>query len=403
VIFVGVDWSETHHDVCAMDQEGRVVGRERVPEGLEGVARLHALLAEHVDEPEEVIIGIETDRGLLVRALVAAGYHVVAVNPMAAQRYRDRHVVSGAKSDPGDAKVLADLVRTDRANHREVAGDSELVEGLKALARSHQSMIWARQRQTNYLRSILREFYPGALTAFGGELAGPDALAVLAQAPTPAAGRGLSGSRIAGALRRGGRQRGLQERAAAIRAVLREPQLEAPPTVSEAYGTIVAATVGVITELSRRIADLEQALASRFEEHPDAGILRSLPGLGIVLGARVLGEFGDDRTRYAHARSRKNYAGTAPITKASGRSRVVLARKARNRRLADAMHMWAFCSLSSSPGARRHYDALRARGNSNRQALRAVANRWVGILHGCLTARAPYCEEVAWGPAAVGT
>ena len=188
MIFVGIDWSETHHDVCVMDADGKVLAKGRVPEGVEGVARLHELVSTHAQDPSDVAVGIELDRGLLVGALVASGYGVHAINPLSVDRYRDRHRTSGAKSDPGDAKVLADLVRTDRHLHREVAGDSELAEAVKVLARAHQGLIWSRQRQLNQLRNALREFYPAALEAFGTDLASADALAVLEVAPNT--GRG---------------------------------------------------------------------------------------------------------------------------------------------------------------------------------------------------------------------
>jgi transposase len=396
VVFVGVDWAEAHHDVCVVDGRGRVLGRRRVADGVAGVAELHALVAEHADEPGEVTVGIETDRGLLVGALVAAGYRVIAVNPLAVDRYRDRHAVSGAKSDAGDARVLADLVRTDAHRHRQVAGDSDLAEAVKVLARAHQTAIWSRQRQVNQLRSALREYYPGALAAFGTDLAGADALAVLSLAPTPQLGRRLSRSKIAAALRRAGRQRNVEVRAEAIQTALRADQLSAPPLVTDAYGAVARAAVAVIAALNEQVGLLEQELGASFDQHPDAAILRSLPGLGTVLAARVLAEFGDDPTRYADANARRNYAGTSPITRASGRSLIVLARHARNKRLADACDGWAFCSLSTSPGARRYYDTLRGRGKTHRQALRQLANRWVGILHGCLTHRTTYHEHLAW-------
>jgi hypothetical protein len=401
MIFVGVDWAEAHHDVCVLDEHGTVLGRRRVNDGVAGVADLHGLVAEHADEPNEVAVGIELDRGLLVGALVAAGYEVYAVNPLASARYRERHGVSGAKSDSGDAKVLADLVRTDRHNHRRIAGDSELVEAVKVLARAHQSATWSRQRQLNSLRSALREYYPAALVAFGTDLASGDAVSVLAMAPTPELGRQLSQSKIASALRRGGRQRNIDARADEIQAALRSEQLAAPGRLSDAYGAVARSAVAVIVSLTREIAALEEALGEGFDEHPDAKIVRSLPGLGTVLGARVLGEFGDDRTRFATAKCPKNFAGSAPITKASGRSLVVLARHARPRRLADALDQWAFCSLTQSPGARRYYDQLRARNKTHRQALRQVANRWVGILHTCLEREELYDEHLAWGHLAV--
>jgi hypothetical protein len=291
--------------------------------------------------------------------------------------------------------VLAGLARTDGHLHRPVAGDSDLVEAVKVLARAHQSLIWTRQRQVNQLRSALREYYPAALDAFP-ELAHSDALAVLAVAPTPVLGRQLSRSKIAAALRRGGRQRRIDERAVEIQTALRAEQLAAPDLVAAAMGSSVAALVAVAGELSAQIARLETDLADRFDSHPDAKIIRSLPGLGMTLGARVLAEFGDDPNRYADAKSRKNYAGTSPITRASGTRHVVLARYARNKRLADACYLWAFAALTASPGARAFYDARRAAGDTHHRALRALANRLVGILHGCLRHGTLYDEHTAW-------
>lgn len=395
-VFVGHDWAEAHHDVHVEDADGQRLAVARLPEGIEGVRRFHELVAVHADEPSEVTVATETDRGLFVGSLVAAGYRVLAVNPLSTSRYRERHSTSGAKSDPGDAKVLAELARLDGHNHRPVAGDSDLADAVKVLARAHHSMIWSRQRQQNQLRSTLREFFPAALQAFN-DLASGDALAVLAIASTPAQGRALSRSKIAAALRRGGRQRRVEERAIEIQTALRSEQLEAPPIVADAMGASVAALVAVIAELVAQTAVLERELNDRFEQHPDAKIIRSLPGLGMVLGARALGEFGDDPNRYLDAKCRKNYASTSPITRASGKQRVVLARYARNRHLADTCHMWAFAAITASPGARAFYDERRANGDTHNRALRALANRLVGLLHGCLRHGTVYDEHTAWG------
>jgi len=396
MVFVGHDWAEAHHDVCVEDESGRKVAGGRLPEGVEGVRRFHELVAPFIEEPSDVVVATETDRGLFVGSLVAAGYTVLAVNPLSTSRYRERHSTSGAKSDPGDARVLADLARTDRHHHRPVAGDSDLAEAVKVLARAHQGLVWSRQRQLNQLRSTLREFYPAALAAFD-ELGSADALAVLAIAPTPTLGRRLSQSKIASALRRAGRQRRVEERSVEIQQTLRAPQLEASTVIADAMGASAKALVAVIVEVTTQISHLEAEMADRFDQHPDAKIIRSLPGLGMILGARVLGEFGDDPNRYADAKSRKNYAGTSPITKASGTHRVVLARYARNRHLADACYLWAFSALTKSPGARAFYDDRRAAKDTHHQALRALGNRLVGILHGCLRHHTPYDEHIAWG------
>jgi transposase len=225
--------------------------------------------------------------------------------------------------------------------------------------------VWERQRYVNRLRSDLREFYPAALEAFGTDLASSDAVALLSIAPTPELGRRLSRSKIGAALRRAGRQRKVGPRAEQIQAALRSDQLRTSASLEETYGVVTSSLVGLIAGLNTQIAGLERDLHEAFEQHPDAEIILSLPGLGSTLGARVLGEFGDDPARYVDARARRNYAGTSPITKASGTRRVVLARFARNTRLYDSCHRWAFSSLSSSPGARRYYDAQRARGKTH--------------------------------------
>jgi hypothetical protein len=399
MLLLGDDWAEAHHDIELEDDQGRVLVRRRLPEGVEGLATLHALVGDHLEEgaePEQVLVGIETDRGPWVQALIAAGYTVYPINPLQAARYRERHGVSGAKSDPGDAHVLAEIVRLDRAHHRPMAGDTVLAEHVKVAARAHQSMIWMRQRSANTLRSLLRECYPAALAAFGDDLAGRDALAVLGAAPDPDTGRRLSVSRVAGLLRKAGRQRNLDKRAVEIVTALRSEQLPVRAELAGVNAASVSALVAVIDTMVAQTGVLEEQVRLGFGQHPDAEIYLSQPGLGTILGARVLAEMGDDPDRYADARARKNYAGMAPITRASGTKRVVLARYARNRRLADALYQQAFAALTASPGARAYYDRHRARGATHHQALRALANRLVGILHGCLRHHTRYDETTAW-------
>lgn len=395
MIFLGDDWAEAHHDIYICNEAGERLAARRLPEGMAGVTALHELVSAQGASPSEVVVGIETDRGLWVQSMIEAGYQVYAINPRAASRYRDRHSLSGAKSDPGDAKMLAELVRTDRHNHRQVAGDTDLAEGVKILARAHQNLIWERTRHTNRLRSSLREYYPAALATFD-DLADRDTLAVLDRAPTPAEGRALTPGRVRTALRAGGRTRNIDTRAAAIVEGLRAETLEAPDVVVTAFAATTRSQVAILRALNEQIAALETELATHFEQHPDADIYLSLPGFGVILSARVLAEFGDDPNRYANAKSRKNYAGTSPITRASGTRHVALARFVRPSRLADALDQWAFCSLRTSDGCRAFYDHRRTRGDTHHQALRALANRLVGILHGCLTHHTTYNETTAW-------
>jgi transposase len=396
-LFVGDDWAEDHHDVELMDQAGRVLAKRRLPEGVAGMARLHELIGQQLgedDQDAEVVIGIETDRGPWVAALAAAGYTVYAVNPLQASRYRERHGVSGAKSDGADAHMLTDMVRTDSHQLRAVAGDSADAEGIKVLARTHKTLIWERTRHVQRLRHQLREYFPAALEAFEDLDAG-DTLELLGKAPDPARAARLTRAQISAALKRG-RRRNIPDKATAIMAALRGPQLGQPPAVTAAYAATVRSLIAVITTLNEQVKALQGPVEENFGQHPDAEIYRSQPGMGSILGARVLAEFGDDPHRYADGKARKNYAATSPITRASGKKKIVAARFIHNNRLVDALNAQAFASLNASPGARAFYDELRARGIEHNDALRRLANRLVGILHGCLKTRTVYDEATAW-------
>jgi transposase len=217
VLFVGDDWAEDHHDVELMDETGRTLARARLPEGAAGMARLHAMIGEQLGEDAEdaeVAVGIETDRGLWVVALVAAGYVVFGVNPLQAARYRERRGVSGAKSDTGDAHILADMVRTDFHQLRPVAGDSPGAQAVKVVARAHKTLIWERTRHVQRLRHQLRDFFPAALAAFE-DLDAADALELLARAPDPASAAKLTTAQVSAALKRA-RRRDISERTAVI-------------------------------------------------------------------------------------------------------------------------------------------------------------------------------------------
>jgi hypothetical protein len=361
------------------------------------MARLHELAGRYLGEDAEsaqVVIGIETDRGPWVAALAAAGYTVFPVNPLQASRDRERHGVSGAKSDGADAHMLADMVRTDSHQLRPAAGDSPQAGAIKVVARAHKTLIWDRTRHVQRLRHQLREYFPAALAAFE-DLAAPDALDLLGRAPDPARAAKLTRAQVAAALKRA-RRRDITGKTGAILAALRSPQLGQPPAVTAAYAATAQSLIALITTLNEQVKALQGQVEAHFGRHPDAEIYLSQPGIGTVLGARVLGEFGDDPRRYADGKARKNYGGTSPITRASGKKKIVAARYIHNDRLIDALMAQAFAALKASPGARAYYDDLRARGLDHNDALRRLANRLVGILHGCLKTRSLYDEATAW-------
>uniref|UniRef100_UPI0018918B8E transposase n=1 Tax=Catenulispora pinisilvae TaxID=2705253 RepID=UPI0018918B8E len=272
--------------------------------------------------------------------------------------------------------------------------DSDLAEAIKVVTRAHKTLIWERTRHTQRLRHALRDFFPAALAAFE-DLDAPDTLELLAKAPDPASAARLSKSQIGAALKRA-RRREVQAKAARIQAALRAPHLGQPPAVTAAYAVTVRALAAVLAAIDAQVTALAKEVEEHFGQHPAAKIVISQPGLGPIIGARVLAEFGDDPARYTDAKARRNYAATSPITRASGKKRVVAARYIHNDRLIDALMFQASKAIVVSPGARAYYDKQRARGAGYNTALRQVANRLVGILHGCLKTGTSYDETTAW-------
>ncbi|UQA32334.1 IS110 family transposase [Streptomyces cavourensis] len=400
-IFCGIDWAEGHHDIALVDQDGTQVAKLRISDDSAGFHALMELLTQHGDSAADPVpVAIETPRGLLVAALRATGRQIYAINPLAAARYRDRASVSRAKSDAADARVLANILRTDRHAHRPLPDDSETVQAVAVLARAHQDAIWDRQQMINRLRSHLREYYPAALTAFHGAgkpgLDSPRARVILTAAPTPADAARLTRSQLRALLKRGERPRcGIEAEVERLRTIFRAESLQQLPQVERALGQQAVALIRQVDAACVSVAQLAVATEETFLVHRDAEIITSFPGLSVLSGARVLAEIGDDRERFTNARAMKAYAGAAPVTRASGRSHVVVARTVKNQRLASAGHMWAFAALRTQ-APRAHYDRRRAGGERHTAALRNLFNKLLGCLYHCLQNRMTYDPERAF-------
>ena len=399
-VFCGIDWAEDHHDIALTDRDGTLLARRRISDDAAGLASLLALLAEHGDTPEDPVpVAIETPRGLLVACLRATGRKVYPINPMAVARYRDRHSVAGRKSDHGDAVVLASVLRTDLHAHRPLPADTELAQAIAVLARAQQDAVWDRTTAHNKLRSHLREYFPAFLAAFAGARDGitrPEARTILAAAPTPADAARLTLAQLRALLRKAGRSRRIDAEATRLHDAFRAGQMRQLPLVEAAMGRQALALLGQLDAARAAADDLERAAVESFNLHPDAGIITSFPGLGPLTGARVLAETGDDRSRFADAKGLKAYAGAAPITRASGKSRSVTHRKVKNNRLAAAGYTWAFSALTASPGARAHYDRRREDGDRHAAAQRHLFGRMLGCLHHCLATGQDYDEATAF-------
>jgi transposase len=399
-VFCGIDWAEGRHDITLVNRDGKMLARCRISDDAAGLTALLDLLAGHGDTLEDLIpVAIETPRGLLVACLRATGRPVYPVNPMAVARYRDRHSVSGGKSDPGDSFVLANVLRTDMGMHRPLPADSELAQAIAVLARAQQDAVWDRTTAHNKLRSHLREYYPGFLAAFAdarGGILRPEARAVLAAAPAPADAASLTLAQLRALLRKAGRSRGIDAEATRLHEAFRLPQMRQLPLVEDAMGKQTLALLRQLNAACTAADDLEQAVTESFNQHPAAGIITSFPGLGIITGARVLAEIGDDRSRFQDAKGLKAYAGAAPVTRASGKHKSVTHRRIKNNRLSAAGYVWALSALTASPGARAHYDRRKDAGDRHTAAERNLFARLLGCLHHCLATGQYYDETTAF-------
>jgi transposase len=368
----------------------------RIEDTAAGFSRLVDLLAEQQQcSAEPITIAIETAKGLLPAALRAAGMPLIAINPLAVSRYRDRHSPSRAKSDAGDVFVLANILRTDPHSHRPLPVDSELAQSIHVLARAHQDAVWDRMQIANKLRSVLREYYPVFLDAFD-DLASKAARATLHLAPTPASRPAVRKASLTAALRRAGRTRGIPAAVDAIHAALHVEQLRQPTLVESAMAEHATALLHALDTAAANVARLEESLTLAFEQHPDADIITSFPGLGTVLGARILAEIGDDRTRFTTARGLKAFAGTAPITRASGMKPSPPDASCATNGSGKPAYLWALPLLAHSPAAHAHFTARRERGDSYSAAARNLTNRGMGTLHHCLQTRQHYDEIKAF-------
>jgi len=356
LIYCGIDWAERTHDVALIDDTGQLVAKRHITDDAAGYKLLLDLLAEHGDtEQTPIPVAIETSRGLLVAVLRAGNRQVFAINPLAAARYRDRHSVSRKKSDPGDALVLANILRTDMHAHRPLPNDSDLARAVAVLARAQQDATWNRQQIANQLRSLLREYFPAALNAFAAwqnGLCRAEARELLRLAPTPGKAAMLTRPQVQAALKRAGRKRGIAAEADRLRDIFRADWARQPQLVEDALGKQALALQGQLEAACTASDDLAKAVEEAFPQHPDAEIITSFPGLGVQLGARVLAETGDDRTRFADARGLKAYACSSPVTRASGKKSSISRRWVKNDRLNHAGYLWAFSAISASLGPR---------------------------------------------------
>jgi transposase len=386
-MFVVLDWGGLRHAVCVVDGSGAVVDRVEVAHDRAGLDALLARLRRH-GAAAELPVAIERPSGLVVDRLVAAGHPVVPVHPNLLKACRPRYRAAGAKSDPGDAFMLADILRTDGHRLRPLAPQSDGILALRALVRGRDDLVAQKVALTNQLRSLLESFWPGAAAIFA-DLASPIALAFLQRYPTPDAAGRLGPKRLAKFLATHGYsgRRTPSELLARLRAA---PDGLAGGGEADAKGELVRAFAAQLDGLVAAITRLSSRIAHEVRELPEGRIIQSFPRAGQVCAAQITAELGDVRARFPTEAQLAAEAGVAPVTKASGKSRGVVCRFACNKRLRAAVTTFADNSRHASPWAAQIYQSARARGCSHPHAIRILARAWIRVLWRAWHDRQPY-------------
>lgn len=392
-LFAGLDWARDHHDVVAVDAQGRVVAELTLPDTAEGWAGLRAkLLAGAGGDLSAVAVAVETNNGPAVERLLALGCWVYPMNPKAATRYRDRKAPSGGRNDRLDAFSFADALRTDGHAWRALRADDPITQELRLLCRDEVRLIGQRTALVNQLREALHEYYPAALEAFDDWLC-PGAWSFVQRFPTPG-GLVAAGKRQWEKFLHAHRLYRPATCARRLEVFTRADRFAGPPAVIKAKSRLAVALAGQLRVLQKQIGEYRAAIEALFSQHPDHDLFDSLPGAGDKLAPRLLSELGDDPKRFEEAQGLQSYGGTAPVTRQSGKSRWVQMRRACNKRLRYAVHLWVNESRKGCVWAAAYYDRKREEGKSHATALRCLGQRWLKILQRMRQDHRPYDEAM---------
>lgn len=390
---VGLDWGSAEHSVCVIDSDGAVIARIEIQHTAAGLRKLLSRLAR-IASPEQLPVAIERPSGLVVDTLVDAGHPVVPIHPNQLKACRSRYRAAGGKSDPGDAYILADVLRTDGHRFRPLEPLSDEIRALRTLVRTREDLVAERVALTNQLRALLDSFWPGA-TALFADLASPISLAFLARYPAPEQARGLGPKRLAAFLARSAYSGG-RDPAELLERLRSAPVGLAGPLEQKAKGDAVLDLVRILSTLVDRIRRLTSAVEHTVALLPAGRLIMSFPRTGKVNAAQIVAELGDDPRRFSSERQLAAEAGVAPVTYASGKSRGVKFRWACNKRLRNALTIWANNSRHESPWAHQIYWRARDRGCDHPHATRILARAWVRILWRC------WCDQEPYDPARHG-
>lgn len=387
LFFTGIDWAAETHAVCVTDARGKIAAEFTIEHSADGIALLIRRLARH-GEAGGMPVAIERPNGRLVDLLLEAGHPVVPVSPNAIKAWRDGEVLSGAKSDAGDAAVIAEYLRLRAHKLKAAAPYSDETLALRTVVRTRGDMVEMRVAATNQLAALLDAHWPGARAIFA-DVESAISLAFLTRYPTPASACHLGEKRMTAFLAKHGYSG--RRTAAELLARLRSaPAGTAGEALGEALRDTVLAAAGVLTALNASVRNLDRSVAAHLGEHPDGKIFTSLPRSGQVNAAQVLAEWGDCRQAYAGPDSVAALAGCTPVTKESGKHRAVHFRWACNKRFRAAITTFADNSRHASPWAANIYNDARASGKDHPHAIRILARAWIRVIWRCWLDGVPY-------------
>lgn len=385
-MFVGIDWAKESHDVCAVDPGGKIRGRATVGHSREGFDELTRHLARWAEQGE-ILVGIERPEGRLVDRILEAGYPIVLIPTFAMKEFRRRYAVGGAKSDPGDAYVIADVARTDGHRLRRLEPLSEETRTLRSVVRARDDLVDQRVALGNQLRACLEAYWPGAAVIFA-DVCSEICLAFLERYPTPESAARLGKVRLGSFLKKAGYSG--RRSAAELLERLRAAPAGIVGVEAEARADSMRAMVRVMRSLNCSIKDLDRAVVAHLGEHPDAEVFTSLPRSGQINAAQMLAEWGDCREAYPCPDAVSMLGGLCPVTHASGKHRDVSFRWACNKRLRTAITTFADNSRHASPWAAEVYRRAIVRGCDHPHAVRILARAWVRVIWRCWQDRRPY-------------
>ena len=389
--YAGIDWADDHHDVVVLDDTGRQIASRRVAHTAAGLAELTTTLSQigGATTKDQLACIVETNRGLLITALLEAGFAVYPVNPKTVDRRRN---AAGVKTDQIDAYLLAKTGRSDLADLRRLTPDSPLIQELKALTRDQDGLIQSQTRLVNQLTACLKAYYPVALTLFG-KLHQQSTLAFLRAYPTPDAARSASEDDLVQTLKAAGHTRARQI-APTLWHALQQPQLQADVVTTRTKTRLMLALLAQLQPVMEQIAAYDGEIEGLFLSHADSALFASLPRAGKRLAPRLLAEIGEDRSRYADAAGLQALAGTAPVLFQSGNYAKAHRRTACLKPLRNAMQHFAWQSTLEESWARAYYQRKRAEGKSHSVAVRALANSWLRIIYALWRDRTPYQADI---------